>query len=181
MKLFRFVDYKLEISEEALLIKPFRNIWKRDRSLQKERALAELGYVYFMCDPRSDFSYIIDDEERSKEIIKLEGIKNFKIDDEIEEAIVVYTQLTNTISALALKSTKKALNKLQLFLENIDLTETLDKGGMKYPLNMVAATVKQIPGLIAEVSKAEKDLAKELQEDSRIRGTGEKKVMEDLF
>ena len=60
MRLFKYEGYNLNISEEALALKPFRAIWVRDKSASKERAITELGYVYFMEDPRSDYQYIIE-------------------------------------------------------------------------------------------------------------------------
>ena len=38
MKLFKYEGYKITISEEALLLKPFKAIWKIDKSLNKEKA-----------------------------------------------------------------------------------------------------------------------------------------------
>ena len=55
MRLFKYEGYNLNISEEALALKPFRAIWVRDKSASKERAIMELGYCYFMEDPRSDY------------------------------------------------------------------------------------------------------------------------------
>ena len=38
-----------------------------------------MSYMYFMIDPRSTYNYIIDDNERSEQIILQEGLpKNFK-------------------------------------------------------------------------------------------------------
>ena len=68
IKLFKYEGYKLNISEEALLLKPFKEIWQRDKSKNKDKALQELGYIYFMSDPRSDYQYLVDEEERSKAI-----------------------------------------------------------------------------------------------------------------
>ena len=70
MKLFRYEGYKVVISEEAFALKVFRQIWNRDRSVNKDKAIMELGYVYFMTDPRSDYQYIVDEDERSKAIIE---------------------------------------------------------------------------------------------------------------
>lgn len=55
MKLFKYEGYNLTISEEAMLLKPFKVLWKRDKARNKENALQELGYIYFMEDPRSDY------------------------------------------------------------------------------------------------------------------------------
>jgi hypothetical protein len=70
MKLFKYENFKLNIAEEAFLLKPFKIIWNRDKTIYKERALAELGYIYFLCDPRSDYMFLTDEEERSAKIIE---------------------------------------------------------------------------------------------------------------
>lgn len=64
MKLFKYENFALTISEEALTIKAFSDIWKRDRTKGKNNALQELGLIYFMYDPRSDYMYIDDAQER---------------------------------------------------------------------------------------------------------------------
>ena len=69
IKLFRYEGYKIIISEEALALKPFKQIWQRDRTVNKDKAIAELGFIYFFCDPRSDYQYLVDEDER-KEAIK---------------------------------------------------------------------------------------------------------------
>lgn len=47
IKLFRYEGYKIIISEEALALKPFKQIWQRDRTVNKDKAIAELGFIYF--------------------------------------------------------------------------------------------------------------------------------------
>jgi len=39
MKLFQYKDYNVVISEEALLLKPFKKIWDRDKSKVKNKAM----------------------------------------------------------------------------------------------------------------------------------------------
>ena len=45
MKLFRYEGYKVVISEEAYALKVFRQIWNRDKTASKDRAIMELGYI----------------------------------------------------------------------------------------------------------------------------------------
>ena len=75
MRLFRYEGYNLTISEEALALKAFRQIWNRDRSKSKGRAIMELGYCYFMEDPRSDYQYIVDRKERAEAVKEGEGLR----------------------------------------------------------------------------------------------------------
>lgn len=39
MKLFKYEGYNITIEPEALLLKPFKKIWDRDRSKEKKRAI----------------------------------------------------------------------------------------------------------------------------------------------
>ena len=76
MRLFKKEGYNIMISDEAFALRAFRQIWNRDKSLSKERAIMELGYCYFMEDPRSDYQYIVDRNERSNSIKSGEGLKS---------------------------------------------------------------------------------------------------------
>lgn len=179
IKLFKYEGYKLNISEEALLLKPFKEIWQRDKSKNKDKALQELGYVYFISDPRSDYQYLVDEEERSKAIKEGEGIDSkWKPDKLVLDAIAFYKSFKPT-SALLLEDTRFAVDKLRKLLREIDLTEVDDKGKPIYTLNTITATIKQIPSLVKDLDEAEKTLSKELIESNKVRGSQEKSMYED--
>lgn len=180
MRLFRYEGYTLSISEEALALKPFRAIWVRDKTEKKERAIMELGWCYFMEDPRSDYQYITDPEERSKAIKEGEGLKStWQPDGTVKEAQKLYASFKTT-SALLLEDTRYAVDKLRKQLREIDLDATDDKGKPIYTLNTVTATIKQIPGLVKDLDEAERALAKEIAQSDKVRGTAEKAIYEDL-
>lgn len=180
MKLFRYEGYKLHISEEAFVLKPFKEIWNRDKSKNKDKALQELAYVYFMCDPRSDYQYIVDEDDRAKAIKEGEGIDSkWKPDNKVIEAMEFYKQF-KPVSALLLEDTRVAVDKLRQLLRNIDLTEVDDKGKPIYTLNTVTATIKQIPSLVKDLDEAEKAIAKEIMESDKVRGAQEKSMYEDF-
>lgn len=179
MKLFKYEGYKINISEEAFALKPFRLIWNRDRTVNKERAITELGFIYFMVDPRSDYQYIVDEEERADAIIEDEGLpEDWAPDKLVEEAMVFYSKFKPT-AALLLEDTRYAVEKLRRLLRNIDLNEKDDKGKPVYTLNSITATIKQVPGLAKDLDEAEKALASEMKNQGRMRGQGEKTIMED--
>ena len=73
IRLFKYEGYKMVIEPEALLLIPFKRIWQRDRSQNKDRAMMELGFIYFFCDPRSDYQYLTDEEQRKQAIKEGEG------------------------------------------------------------------------------------------------------------
>lgn len=177
--LFKYEGYKLTIEPEALLLKPIKVLWNRDKSKHKEIALAEIGFVYFFCDPRSDYQYIVDEEERAKAIIEGEGLpKKWKPDKLVLECMNFYSSF-KTSSTLLLEDTRIAIDKLRTLLRTIDLNQVDDKGKPMYTLNTVTATIKQIPSLVSELEKAERAIKQEYLSESKMRGQGEKTISED--
>lgn len=151
-----------------------------DRTQNKDKFMNFLSIVYFTYDPRSDYSYIVDDDLRLKEVCDSNGFDIPKFSKQELECIELYKKLTTTISAELLRSTKVAVDKVRKFLEDIDLTEVDDKGRLVYPINTVTAAIKQVPQLAKEVREAEKIVAKEIEEQGRARGGNEnKKLFED--
>lgn len=180
MKLFKYEGYKVVISEEAFGLKVFRQIWNRDRSVNKDKAIMELSYIYFMVDPRSDYQYLVDEEERSKAIIEGEGLpENWKPDKIVVEAMQFYSSIKST-SALLLEDTRVAINKVRAFLKTVDLKAVDDKGKPIYTINSITSTIKMIPQLIKDLDEAEKAIRADIQNTSgKVRGQKEKSLLED--
>lgn len=174
MKLFKYEGYKIVISEEAFALKVFRQIWNRDRTASKDKALMELGYVYFMVDPRSDYQYLVDKDERSKAIIEGEGLpSNWKPDKVVEEAMTFYDSMKPS-AALLLEDTRLMVDKYRKKLRGMDFDELEVKD-----LKDMGALIKGIPDLVKALDEAEKAVASEMRNTGRMRGQGEKTIMED--
>lgn len=174
MKLFKYEGYKIVISEEAFALKVFRQIWNRDRTASKDKALMELGYVYFMIDPRSDYQYLVDKEERSKAIIEGEGLPpNWKPDKLVEEAMAFYDKMKPS-AALLLEDTRLMVDKYRKKLRGMDFDELEVKD-----LKDMGALIKGIPDLVKALDEAEKAVSAEMRTSGKMRGQGEKTIMED--
>ena len=179
MKLFKYEGYNLTISEEAFMLKPFKELWRRDKSKNKEKALQELAYIYFMEDSRSDYQVYIDKEERSTQVKLGEGMpENWKPDKAVLDAMQFYSSFKSE-SALLLEDIRVAITKLREFIKTIDLSATDDKGKPIYTLNTYTATIKQIPDLITSLDEAERTIAKENIQSDKVRGSVEKAMFED--
>ena len=179
MKLVRINSYKLEVDEELLLLKPFKELYKADKTKEKSKFFELLTILYFVYDPRSDYSYIVNEEERLKEVCESNGFEVPKFNSKELEFIELYKQSTTTISSELLRSTKVAISKIQEFLENLNMYAVDDKGKPLYGINTVTSAIKQIPSLVKEVTEAEKMVTKEIEESGRARGGNSKKLMED--
>lgn len=180
MKLFKFEAYNVVVSEEALSLKPFKALWARDKSATKRKAIEELSYIYFMCDPRSDYQYLIDIEERSDSVKEGLGLsKEWKPDKPIQEAMDFYNKFKST-SALLLEDTRTAIDKVRDFLKTMDLNAVDDKGKPLYTINTITSTIKLIPQLIKDLDEAEKVINSEMREQGSTRGQKSKSIMEDM-
>lgn len=179
MNLLKIENFELIITPEALSLKPFKRIWDRDKSDDKRKAIQDLSYIYFFSDPRSDYQYIIDKDDRKKAIMEGEGInKQWNPDKTILEGIKLYESM-QPVSALLLKDTRNLVDRLRNYLQNIDL-EAVDKNGKPiFALNTLTATIGQIPQLVTKLKEAEIAVAKDINEQSKARGQGDLSILDE--
>ena len=174
MKLLKYEGYKVVIEPELLVLKPFKQIWTRDRTINKDRALAEIAFIYFMADPRSDYQYLVDEKERMEAIKEGEGLPSkWQPDRIVTEAMDFYMSF-KPISALLLEDTRFMVDKYRkrLKAQEFDDLEIKD-------LKEVGALIKQIPPLVKDLDEAEKALNSEMKSSGKMRGSGEKTIFED--
>lgn len=181
MKLLKYENYQVLPTEEAMLVKPIRELFNADRTKTKEFFMQQMSYMYFMVDPRSTYMDILDEEERASKIIIQEGLpKDFKPSEKLEKAMAVYRDLTTTTSMKLLNSMRIAIKKIGDFVENVDLFAIDDKGKAIYSIAQVTAATDKIPGLAKKLIETEKIVASEIELVGRARGGNEsKKLLED--
>lgn len=180
MKLFKFDNYKVTISPEALALAPFKRIWNRDRSIGKDTAIAQISFVYFMCDPASDYQYLVDEEERMEAIKEGEGLPSaWKPDKMVKDAMDFYNSFKTT-SALILEDTRKVAENLRKALPTLDITEEDDKGRPKHTVASITKAIRELNVLVKELAETERVIAKEMAEtNGRVRGQRSKTIFED--
>lgn len=183
MKLIEYINYEIKINDEALLVKPIRDLYDADKTKMKSNFYTECSIIFFMADPRSSYAYIVDEKERFELIKKQEGLsEKYTISDKLQKAINTYKELSKTVSSELLKDTYIAIDKVREFLRNVDLTLVDDKGKPVYTVNTITATIKQIPQLAKDIMEAEKQVNADILELGRKRGGNEGKALfEDGF
>lgn len=177
MRLLTYEGYNLTIDPMLLTLKPFKAIWIRDKTEKKERAISEIAYIYFMEDPRSDYQYIIDRDERSKNIKEGEGLKStWQPDGTVKEAMKLYASFKTT-SALLLEDTRALVDGYRNKLR--DLTSDMSELDVK-DVRELGAIIKQVPSMVKDLDEAERALAKEIAQSDKVRGAQEKSIYEDM-
>lgn len=175
MKLLSIEGYELKVADEALLIKPIRKLFNQDRSASKEQFYKQMSYLYFMVDPRSTYSYILEEDKRAEAIIEQEGLeKDFKPSLLLREAMEVYKKHTITPSQELLNAALIAAHNVSDFLKKPDiLTEEDDKGKPKYQISSITSALKNVEGIVTSLQNLQKKVESELTEQDKARGSQE--------
>ena len=182
MKLIKIENFSLQIADEALLVKPIRKLYNQDRSASKEQFYKQMSYLYFMVDPRSTYSYILNEEERAKEIIAQEGLdKDFKPSPLLQEAMEVYKKHTVTPSQELLNAALRAAHTVSEFLMKPDILEQEDdKGKPKYQVSSITAALKNVEGIVSSLQNLQRKVESELTEQSKARGSQELTIFDEV-
>ena len=177
MKLINYEDYQIKVAEEALLVRPIRRLFNQDRTDRKEKFFQQMSYLYFMTDPRSTYSYILDYNERHRTVVEQEGLpEDFRPSELLVEAMRIYKQHTMTVSQKLLDDALVAANTVGSFLRNVDLTEVDDKGRPKYQVSQITTALKNLEGIVATIQNLQKKVEQEVVENGKARGTQEMTV-----
>ena len=181
MKLFKYEGHRVVISPEALALKPFRRIWERDKSEDKGKALQELSFIYFYCDPRSDYKIIMDDDERLEEIKKGEGLRDdWKPDKLIQEAMELYQKLTVSAAAALIEDARHTIERIRVGLRSISF-EDMEPEKVPKAIKDASSALAEVPKVIKSLMEGEKAMNSLFLESSRMRGEGEISIFEDYL
>ena len=181
MKLIEFDGMEFKIADEALLVRPLRELFLKDKTKKKEEFWKQISYLWFMCDPRSTYMYLTQEEDRSAEIKKQEGLgEDWEPSELLREAMSIYRKQTTTTASILLESMRKGIEQLRKFFEEFNLFAVDKNDRPIYQVSTMTAALKQVPELARALVEAEKELAKDFATDDKARGNAEKAVGEDI-
>ena len=191
MKLIEFDGQEFKVADEAFLVKPIREMYRKDKSAKKEEFWKQLSYIWFMCDPRSSYQYLIDDAERDAEVKRQEGLgADWKPSPLVQEAMEVYRRQSVTTASLMLDDMRYGLDSIRAIIRKIgkaiSADEADDEGGsglamkLDKALDAMTKAVDKIPDLAEKLVKAEKALLKDFADEDKTRGGVSKAIGEDI-
>lgn len=156
----------LRISPEALVVTEFYNIWKRDKSKAKERALKELSYVYHTVDYQSIYRNYHPDMRDGKIKQDVFDDVKWKPDTAIILAQDKYKQLQTTLSMELMADVEMGITKLRDYFKNVEFED--DENGTAAK-NFIA-NVKAMGDLVKGMKSLKEEIEKELTDQMQLRG-----------
>lgn len=162
MKILDLKDGKVIISAEALGIPEFNVLYTRDTSKSKSKALAELSYVFYMCDFDSPYANFSD--ERKTEMLGEDLFKNpkYKPDEHVNKAIDKYKRLSETPISRLLRAIEDKTDELATYMRNTKLDSTT--------LKEVLEVMKSAAPLVTNAGVLRREAEKEQKVKGKVRG-----------
>lgn len=172
MNLFEYKDFTVVVSPEAITLKPFEVLWKRDKTKHKKNVMMELSYIYHMCDVRSDFNDITVEELRHNDVVAAVGLESkWKPDAKVKTALEFYKQRSETILTKLLKRCEIAIETVGVHVASLDMNERDNNGKLINDVSKIVSSLEKIPKLVESHSNAKKAVEKELNDSKNARGS----------
>ena len=153
----------MEFSPQALSIKVFKTIWDKDKKKDKLRATRELSFVYYMADDRSDYMYLLNEDDRQSEICRALDLPDDWVREQyINDAIAYYVEASTTTSTILLASTRNVIQKISRFLDNVNMDERDQRTNKPiHDIVKITSSVEKIPKLVKALNEIEEEIIKE--------------------
>ena len=125
----------------------------------------ELAFVYFFADHRSNYAAYDEQERRDKliEDLKVKSTPN------LHAGLQKYRELSDTHAIKLLKSARSAVNKLEKYFKDIDLTAMDENGKLLYQAKDLVANLSKIGEVIEGLDRLEELVQKQQAKDNPNR------------
>lgn len=176
--LFTVTEKTVFPNPETLLISPFKDIWDRDKTKAKIKALEEFAYIEFMSSMKKSNPYrqynekdkegkvrqaVITQEKWEPDVLIKQGIhKVFQFQKEASTTFNYYM------------AAKKAAEKMQNFFMTVDVTEKNEKSGTPvYKPRDITSALNDTEKVLSGLKSLEKKVEEELYEETKNRSNKE--------
>lgn len=158
---------------ETLLISPYKEIWERDKSEDKQQALKEFTFIELMSSKKKSNPYAgYDDGVRFEKLQELLFEEDWEMDELVEAALVkiheFQTEASQTYRYYI--STVKAAEKLRDFFDNFDIMETNEKGALLYKPSDITRAINDTDKVLQNLNSMKEKVEQELFEQTKTKG-----------
>lgn len=183
MLLFHMKDWQLTLDEQVWGLKPFKVLLDRDKTKEKTVANAEMLFIWFFTDIKSDMLFL-PEKERIEEIKKnIEGLpKDWEIDEAVQNAIDFYNKSSETIIQQLYKNSLKAAQAVGEYLANTEalLNERDSQDRPVYDIKKITNSLRDVKIIMRDLKEAEKEVIKErIDNEGRQKGSQTFNMFED--
>lgn len=178
-------DWVLTLDDQVWGLTPFKKLLDRDKTKDKKIANAEMVFIWFYSDIRSDFLFLSETERVTEIKRNLSALpKNWKPDKEVLEAVDFYKQMNETIIQTLYKNSVKAAQAVGDYLANTEtlLNERNSSGNPIYDIKKITSGLRDVKMIMRDLKEAEKEVLKESTDNAgKQKGSQTFNIFEDGF
>ncbi len=176
--LFQIVNKKVVPTEECLRISPFKEIWARDKTKKKEKAINEMSYAEFMVSKEKSNPYKGYKEDVRHDKLLKEVIKDieWKPDILVKDAMkwIEDCMTTGSESYRYMMANIEALEKtIQFFTYDLDYNMVNKSGTPIYKPSEITRTIKDAAAVLASLNTLKKKVEEDLYQEIKNRNDRE--------
>lgn len=163
--LFTIQNFVATPNIETLLISPFKEIWERDMSKNKEIATKEFTYIELYTSKKKSNPYAgYSSDIREKKLKEMLFKKGVEFDSLVNEAIVAIEVLQKEASPTYsyYTSSLEAAQKMKDFLNSFDINEVNEKGVRTFKPNEIIMAISNTPKLLESLNSIKDKVEQEL-------------------
>ena len=163
---------------ETLMISPFKEIWERDKSKEKEIALKEFAYMEFVASMRKTNPYKgYSEKEKPQKVMKdLFKDAKWQPDNLVQQGIakVKEFQMEASVTYSYFLAVKESVEKIKDFLRSVNLAERNFKTGMPvYKPKELTSALVDTEKVLANLKSIESKVEEELFDETRNKANKE--------
>lgn len=158
---------------ETLLTSPYKEIWERDKSKEKYRALKEFSYIEFLISMKKTNPYRQYPEDIKPMKVKeaIFGEEEWRPDELVAEGINTLKKFQREASTTYsyYVAAKKAAEKMREFFEDVDVNERDEKERPIWKPRDITSALNDTEKVLANIKSLEKKVEEELFEEIKTR------------
>lgn len=162
---------------ETLLLEPFKTIWERDKTKNKEKAIREFTYIEFMTSALKSNPFREYPEDKKHSVISEHIFKeDYKPDKLVKDGINFIVKLQEEASTTYIfwLANKRVIEKQIDFLNNLDPNERNFKTGSPlYKPKDIPDAVAQSEKALSTINALKKKVEEELFDTVKTKGQKE--------
>lgn len=171
MKVFDISNGNVVLDPARLIIPEFNELWRRDKTKDKVKAIKEISYIVFMYDLSVDNPYRGYLEIERMRVLKEDFFDSkWEPDKLVEKAIKKFKDLTETTNTRLLASAKSAAEKLASYFEEVDFKKLDSQGKPMYSARELASNLAAVGSIVKSLSQLEEQVRRETLDSSLARG-----------
>lgn len=171
INIFEIQGENLVPTPSVLAISFFKDIWERDKTKKKVRAMKEFRYIYLMLHPKSIFIGYTEDERGPKVAKNVFENEEWKPDRKVKKAMDFFkTEREKASPTFDLwESTMVAARSLGKFLRGIDFNERDENGRLIHSVSQVTKAMREADDMASTIASLYEKVTTEQYDSAKAR------------